>query len=106
MAEARNVNGIPINDGGGLMDTNGLIDSLIVDTNGLMKSLVNGQYVGFAGTIVAMVQKLSTLQSGVKAEKAGYESQIRDLQKLNAELIRETAGRQLESGVEHGQDQV
>lgn len=72
------VNGIPVNDGGGLLDNLGLIDSLIVDCNELPKTLMMGQYVLFCSQIVQMVQKLGNLKQGVKDDLSARDERIEE----------------------------
>lgn len=70
---------LPVNDGGGLMDNIGMIDSLIVDCNNMTKALVSGNYVQYASINVGMVQKLVSLKKGVKHDMDGLLKQIEDL---------------------------
>lgn len=76
MAEARKVSNVTVNDGKGLLDNEGLIDSLIVDTNNLVKDLVSGQYVQFSRTIVYMIQKLANLKNNLKIEISSRDNEI------------------------------
>ena len=69
----------PVNDGGGLFDSDGLIDTLIVDCNELPKTLCCGEYVRFCNTIVQMVQKLALLRNGIKADADSLRKQIEEL---------------------------
>ena len=76
------VRDLPVNDGGGLMDNIGLIDSLIVDCNNATKALVCGNYIQHASIMVNMVKKLSNLKAGVKNDTEGLMKQIEDLKNL------------------------
>lgn len=76
------VRDLPLNDGGGLMDNIGLIDSLIVDCNNATKALVCGNYIQYASIMVNMVKKLSNLKAGVKNDTEGLLKQIEDLKNL------------------------
>lgn len=67
---------INVNDGNGLYDNCGLIDSLIVDCNSLPKLLFDNRNVAFCGKLVEMVQKLSNLKDGVKNEKEHLQEQL------------------------------
>lgn len=60
---------ITVNDGKGLFDYEGLIDTLIVDCNNLPKTLFSGQCVQFCKTIVQMVSKLVALKEGLNNER-------------------------------------
>ena len=68
-----------VNDGNGLMDNIGLIESLIVDCNDLPKSLISGQYVLFCNRIVQMVQKLANLKQGVSNDLQSRDKTIAEL---------------------------
>lgn len=81
MAEVRKVGGVTVNDGKGLLDNEGLIDSLIVDTNDLVKHLTSGQYVAFCQRIVHMTQKLANLKKGLANDLADRDRQIDNLRK-------------------------
>ena len=76
----------PVNDGGGLYDSVGLIDTLIVDCNDLPKALFDGQNVRFCGLVVQMVQKLAQLKEGVKTDLESRNRLIRELQEENEKL--------------------
>ena len=73
---------INVNDGGGLFDSPGLIDSLIVDCEKGMKALMAGSPLEYAAVTLGMVQKLGELKKGVKNEKEDLEKQIRELRAL------------------------
>lgn len=75
-----------VNDGNGLFDAEGLIDSLIVDTNETVKSIAGGNYIGWCKYNVQMVQKLAALKKGVTEEQEEREKQIEELRKENDEL--------------------
>ena len=68
-----------VNDGNGLWDNLGLIDTLIEDCNELPKDLMNGQNIRFCLRISQMAQKLANLKKGVKADMESLKAQIRDL---------------------------
>lgn len=67
-----------VNDGKGLFDNLGLIDTLIVDCNKLPQLLFNGQNVAFCAKITEMVQKLSNLKEGVKNDTESLQMQLED----------------------------
>ena len=71
-----------VNDGGGLFDSSGLIDTLIVDCNSLPNDLFNGQNVRFCGRLSGMAQKLANLKEGVKNEIESLQKQVTELQQL------------------------
>ena len=86
--EDKTVNGIPINDGGGLMDNTGLVNSLIVDCNTLPRLLFDGHYAGFCSLIAQMVQKLTNLREGVQNDSEAYRKHISELEKQIDELLK------------------
>lgn len=73
---------IKVNDGGGLYDNIGLIDSLIVDCNALPNDLFNGQNVRFCSRLSGMAQKLKSLRDGVKNDAESLKNQIESLRRL------------------------
>ena len=73
---------IPANDGSGLYDNLGLIDTLTVDCNELIKALVSGQYVHFSVVVVGMVQKLANLRNGVKNDTESLQKQLEEYKRL------------------------
>lgn len=73
---------IKVNDGGGLFDSLGLIDSLIVDCEKGMKALVAGSPLEYAAITVGMVQKLGELKKGVRNDTEDLKKQIRELRRI------------------------
>lgn len=71
-----------VNEGNGLYDNIGLIDTLIVDCNDLTKALISGQYVRYCSKIVEMVQKLANLKNGVKADTESLQTEVERLKTL------------------------
>ena len=74
---------IPVNDGGGLYDYAGLIDTLLVDCNELPSALFNGKNVRFCALVVGMVQKLAQLKEGVRNDLQAREKLIEEYRKEN-----------------------
>ena len=74
---------ISVNDGKGLFDSDGLIDSMILDCNNLVKQLAHGDFVLFCQTVVYMVQKLSNLKKGINSDMKSLQEQIDDLVRVN-----------------------
>lgn len=70
----------PVNDGGGLFDAVGLIETLIIDCNEIPRLLIGGHGVAFCTKIVEMVQKLSKLKTGVANDIKSRDEQIKELQ--------------------------
>ena len=73
---------VKTNDGSGLMDNIGMIDSLIVDCNENVKKLLAGQYIAFCKGMYDMVNKLGLLKAGVKNDTEGLQRQVDDLKRL------------------------
>lgn len=84
---------VNVNDGGGLFDNIGLIDTLIVDCNELPKLLISGQGVGWCAKVVEMTQKLVNLKKGVRADVDSMRRQIETLvhenESLTAQLMQQ-----------------
>ena len=57
---------VKVNDGKGLMDNIGMIDSLILNCNDSVKTLVEGNYIAFCNKMCEMVRKLALLKEGVQ----------------------------------------
>lgn len=74
-------NTINVNDGKGLYDNEGLIDTLITDCNKLPKTLIDNQFVLFGLTLAHMVQKLQNLKDAMKKERDVMEAEIADLRR-------------------------
>lgn len=78
--EARKINeDITVNDGEGLYDSIGIINTLIVDCNELPKDLFNGQYALFCARLAGMVQKLDNLRKGVKNDTNALQARVNEL---------------------------
>lgn len=84
----KKIGDMTVNNGNGLMDNEGLCDSLIVDLNDMMKAMAAGQYIRYCNLTVGMVQKLTNLKKGIRTDIAARDEQIRDLQRLNNELAK------------------
>lgn len=93
---------ITVNDGKGLVDSAGMVDLLIIDCNALPKLLVEGRYVGFCAKIVEMVQKLTNLKAGIKADLEDREASIRELRKTNDDLMEQFGGLPVDRGDQRG----
>lgn len=76
----------------GIMNTQEMIDSLIVDCGEIVKRLVSGNYVGFCLMPVNMVQKLNALKKGVEDELSSKDEIIRELRKINNDLTEKVTG--------------
>ena len=84
-----------LNDG--IMDNEGLIDSLIMDCNNLPKALFDGNYVLFCQHLVYMVQKLANLKKGIKSDMDNREETIATLRADLNKLLEERDGLPVET---------
>lgn len=87
MAAARNVGNVTVNDGGGLEDTNGYIDRIIVACNDAVRCLLNGQNIGFCARMTDIANKLINLKDGVQKEHDALREQVRGLEQANHDLM-------------------
>lgn len=86
MAKERQIGNMTVNDGRGLLDNEGLCDSLIENLNNLLKNMAAGQYIRVCSITMEMVQKLQNLKKGIGTSQKTLEDQIEDLKRLNNEL--------------------
>ena len=73
--------GLKVNDGGGLYDSAGFIDTIILDCNNSVKQLAGGNYIGFCNAMVEIVKKLTVLKDGVTNEKNAMLKQVDEMGK-------------------------
>jgi len=86
MAKEKKIGDITVNDGHGLMDNEGLVESMISDLNNLLKNMAAGQYIRVCSIVMEMVQKLQNLNKSMKAERKDFIDQLADLRRLNNDL--------------------
>lgn len=86
MAEAKKVGDLTVNDGNGLLDNEGLIDTMILDCDNAVKAIVSGEYINFCNIMTQIVKKLANLRRGVHNDMASREEQIRNLQQALEEI--------------------
>ena len=79
--ETKKIGDLTVNDGKGLYDSSGLIDSLIIDCNELPKDLMTDQNIRFCNRLVQMVQKLHELKNGLESILKSKDEVIADLNK-------------------------
>ena len=92
-----------MNDGKGLIDNEGMCDSLVFDLNGLVKLLFNGQFIQFCAKVPEMVAKLNNLKKGIKADLESKDKIIEELKKINDALMEEKTGIPVDKeGAENG----
>lgn len=83
---------VKLNDGKGLYDNVGLIQTLIIDCNDLPGLLFSNRYVAFCKKIVEMVQKLSAVKTGIEEEAKIRDKEIADLKQFCENLLNEKDG--------------
>ena len=96
----KKIGDMTVNDGNGLYDNEGLCDTMIVDLNDMMKAMAAGQYIKYCNLTVGMVQKLTNLKKGIRADLEAKDEQIRDMQRLNNELAEKAFGQPVDTGEE------
>ena len=98
------MNDIPVNDGKGLYDNEGLCDLLVSDLNTLVKELASGQYLQFCVIITGMTQKLMNLKKGIADEKGSMKKKVEELKRMNDSLVEQITGLPVEKdGAENGE---
>ena len=73
---------INVNDGKGLMDNEGLCDSLLNDLNIVIKSMACGQYVNMCIFVTQMAQKITNLKKGIASDIANKNHVIEELKAM------------------------
>ena len=79
-------------------DSNGLIDTIVTDCNSVLKLLMDNKYIGFCAKMVEIVQKLTKLQEGIKADLASKDEIIADLKRMNDDLAEKAYGMPVDRG--------
>lgn len=92
MAEMREIGDVKVNDGGGLLDTDGMIDNTIIACNQAIKDLIDGQYINFCARINNISQMLVALKSGVKSELEAAKAKVEEMKRINNELVEKQTG--------------
>lgn len=94
MADVKEIGGLTVNDGRGLLDNEGLCDSLIENLNNLLKNMAAGQYIRVCSITMEMVQKLTNLKKNIHTEQQSMERNIQELQERYNELAEKAFGTQ------------
>lgn len=97
--EKRSIDGVTVNDGKGLLDNDGLMQTIIVDCNDAVKGVVAGNYISFCDKMVQVVQKVALLRKNWEQEMSAKDKQINDLTVRNHELLEGITGLPDEYGV-------
>ena len=101
----KKIGDLTVNDGKGLMDNEGMCDSLVFDVNSLVKLLMNGQFVQFCSKVSEIVVKLANLKKGIKADLESKDKIIEELKQINDSLVKQITGLPVEKdGAENGVD--
>lgn len=82
----KKIGDMTVNDGNGLLDNEGLCDSLVIDCNMAVKMLATGEYIAFCGVIVQMKQKLDNLKRGIRSDISSKNEIIEELKRMNNNL--------------------
>ena len=88
----KQVGDLTVNDGKGLMDSEGLCDSLINDLNNLIKQLVSGQYIVGCTVVTEMAQKLINLQKGIHNDMQSMKDKLEEMKRMNDDLMQQISG--------------
>ena len=84
--------GVNVNNGNGLMDNEGLCDSLANDLNNLVRQMVCGNYIQFCATVTAMGQKLINLKKGIANDMDSMRRKVEELKNTNDSLVEQMTG--------------
>ena len=99
----KKVGNLTVNDGKGLMDNEGLCDSLLIDLNNISKQLMTGQYIQFCTLVVSMSQKLINLKKGITNDMQSMKDKLEELKRINDDLMKQISGLPVErNGDENG----
>ena len=88
----KKVGNLTVNDGKGLMDNEGLCDSLLLDLNNLPKVLMTGQYIQFCSMISSMAQRLVNIKKGIANEMQAMKEKAEELKRINDNLVEQISG--------------
>lgn len=101
----KKIGDITVNDGKGLFDSEGLIDSMILDLNNLSKCLMTGQYIQYCAIVSGMGQKLVKLKDGMKVDLESMKEKVEELKRMNDSLVEQLTGLPVEKdGADNGDD--
>ena len=101
----KKIGDITVNDGRGLLDNDGLCDSLINDLNNLVKQAANGQYIQFCAVVTGMAQKLINLKTGIKNDLDSMKEKVEELKRMNDELVEQITGLPVDKeGADNGEN--
>ena len=99
-----NIDKLPVNDGKGLYDNQGLCDTIANDLNDLIKTVINGNFIRGSAIVYNMTQKLANLKKGIAADLESKDQIIEELKRINDELVSQKTGLPVERGDNLGND--
>ena len=88
----KKIGDLTVNDGKGLMDNEGLCDSLLLDLNNIPKVLMTGQYIQFCAMVSSMAQKVVNLKKGIIDDMQCMKDKIEELKRMNDDLMEQISG--------------
>lgn len=101
----KKVGDLTVNDGKGLMDNEGLCDSLLLDLNNLPKVLMTGQYIQFCAKVSSMAARLANLKKGIADDMQSMKDKVEELKRMNNDLVKQLSEIQVErNGDSNGDD--
>ena len=101
----KKVGNLTVNDGKGLMDNEGLCDSLLLDLNNLPKILMTGQYIQFCAKVTSMAERLVNLKKGIADDMQSMRDKLEEMKRINDDLMQQISGLPVErNGDENGTD--
>lgn len=88
----KKIGDMTVNDGKGLFDSEGLIDTMLLDLNNLSKCLMTGQYIQYCAIVSSMGQRLVKLKEGIRADLDSMKAKVEELKQINDSLVEEKTG--------------
>ena len=88
----KKIGDLAVNDGNGLLDNEGMCDSITADLNIAVKLLLSGQTVQFCGKIWEACVKLANLKKGIRQDLESKDKIIEELKRVNNSLVEKQTG--------------
>lgn len=83
---------LTVNDGKGLLDNEGMCDSITSDVNTAVKLVMSGQYIQFCGKVFEICVKLGNLKKGIRKDLESKNKIIEELKRVNNALAEKQTG--------------
>ena len=83
---------ITVNDGKGLYDNIGLVDTIASDLNNIPRLMIDGQFFKVSALFASVGQRLGNLKKGIKEELDSKDEIIEELKRINNALVEEKTG--------------